>query len=154
MQAERRGRRPHAGRRQFGLQSTCMPRDAGRVARVRASHGLPRKGRASRLAQSLTLACVACTASRTAAARALNPQALIQWKRNLIQDLGGEEVATVQQRELVDLAARTKLYLDSVDAWLMEQWSLVNARGGSAGPNGPSLGRVAAWAAGDDPAGR
>ena len=57
---------------------------------------------------------------RSAAARAL-----LAWRRDLIADLGGEDSLSAQQRVIVDLAARTKLYVDSLDAWLMQPPSLV-----------------------------
>lgn len=60
---------------------------------------------------------------RTAAGRAL-----VAWRRELLEDLGGEAAASTQQRAIVDLAVRTRLYVDSLDAWLMEQPSLVLAR--------------------------
>ena len=60
---------------------------------------------------------------RTAAARAL-----IAWRDDLITDLGGEKAISAQQRAIVELATRTRLYIDSIDAWLMGQPSLVNAR--------------------------
>lgn len=60
---------------------------------------------------------------RTAAGRAL-----IEWKRELLADLGGEEAVSAQKRAIVDLVVRTKLYVDSLDAWLMEQRTLVLAR--------------------------
>jgi len=60
---------------------------------------------------------------RSAAARAL-----IAWRRELVEDLGGESAISAQERAILDLAAQTKLLLDSVDAWLMEQPTLVNAR--------------------------
>ena len=66
---------------------------------------------------------------RTAAA-----QALLAWRRELIADLGGEEAVSAQQRMLIELAARTRLYVDSIDAWIMEQPSLVNARKRSVHP--------------------
>jgi len=66
---------------------------------------------------------------RTAAA-----QALLAWRRELIADLGGEEAVSAQQRMLIELAARTRLYVDSIDAWIMEQSSLVNARKRSVHP--------------------
>jgi hypothetical protein len=56
---------------------------------------------------------------RTAAA-----QALLAWRRELVADLGGEDTISAQQRALVELAARTRLYVDSLDAWIMEQPSL------------------------------
>ena len=60
---------------------------------------------------------------RSAAARAL-----MRWRTELVRDLGGEQQISAQQRALVDLASRSKLYLDSLDAFLMTQPSLVNAR--------------------------
>ena len=60
---------------------------------------------------------------RTAAARAL-----LAWRDELLADLGGREAVSAQQMALVEVATRTKLYVDSLDTWLMEQSSLVNAR--------------------------
>jgi hypothetical protein len=55
-------------------------------------------------------------------------KALAQWRSELIRDLGGEGGISTQERAIVDLAVKTKLMLDSVDAWLLTQPSLVNAR--------------------------
>ncbi len=60
---------------------------------------------------------------RTAAA-----QALVQWKQELLRDLGGAENVSAQRMTVVEMVVRTKLYIDHVDAWLMEQDSLVNRR--------------------------
>ncbi len=60
---------------------------------------------------------------RTAAA-----QALVQWKADLLCDLGGEENVSAQRMTVVEMVVRTKLYIDHIDAWLMEQDSLVNKR--------------------------
>ncbi len=60
---------------------------------------------------------------RTAAARAL-----LGWRDDLIGALGGEDAVSPQQRALVDLAARTRLYVDAIDSWIVEQPSLVLAR--------------------------
>ena len=57
---------------------------------------------------------------RTAAA-----QALIAWRNELLADLGGEESVSATQMALVDIAIRTRLYVDSLDACIMEQESLV-----------------------------
>jgi hypothetical protein len=51
---------------------------------------------------------------------------LAAWKAALIGDLGGD--VSTQQAAVIDLAVRTKLLLDSIDAWLLVQPSLVNAR--------------------------
>lgn len=60
---------------------------------------------------------------RTALGRALHA-----WRADLVRDLGGAETLTTQQLQVVDLCLRTKLLLDSIDAWLLTQRSLVNQR--------------------------
>jgi hypothetical protein len=54
--------------------------------------------------------------------------ALKKWRRDLIADLGGDDAISTQQSALVDLAVKSKLLLDSVDAWLLTQDSLINKR--------------------------
>jgi hypothetical protein len=46
----------------------------------------------------------------------------------LITDLGGPAAVSTQELAVVDLAVRTKLLLDSIDAWLLTQRSLINVR--------------------------
>jgi hypothetical protein len=53
-------------------------------------------------------------------------RALAKWRLDLIQDLGGD--VSTQQSALVDLAVKSKLLLDSLDAWLLTQDSLINKR--------------------------
>lgn len=53
---------------------------------------------------------------------------LARWRVDLVADLGGAEGISTQEAAVVDLAVKTKLLLDSVDAWLLTQPSLVNAR--------------------------
>jgi hypothetical protein len=60
---------------------------------------------------------------RSAAARALG-----QWRRDLVADLGGEAAITAQQRALVEVVSRTRLFLDHLDAFLLQQRSLVNKK--------------------------
>ena len=67
---------------------------------------------------------------RTAAARDL-----LAWKADLENDLGGQDNLSAQQRGLIDLAVRTRLYVDSLDAYIMEQPSLVNHRPSLHGPS-------------------
>ena len=55
-------------------------------------------------------------------------KALAQWRKELIEDLGGPEAVSTQKQAIIDLAVHTKLLLDSIDAWLLKQPSLVNAR--------------------------
>jgi hypothetical protein len=51
---------------------------------------------------------------------------LKKWRRELVQDLGGD--VSIQQGAVIDLAVKSKLILDSIDSWLLVQPSLVNAR--------------------------
>jgi hypothetical protein len=60
---------------------------------------------------------------RTAAA-----QGLIAWRSELVNALGGEGQVTPQRLALIDMAVRTRLFIDHVDSFLMEQSSLVNRR--------------------------
>jgi len=53
---------------------------------------------------------------------------LTRWRAELIADLGGTDAISTQQAALVELAVTSKLLLDSVDAWLLTQPSLVNRR--------------------------
>ena len=55
-------------------------------------------------------------------------KALAQWRKELIEDLGGPEAVSTQKHALIDLAVHTKLLLDTIDTWLLKQPSLVNAR--------------------------
>jgi hypothetical protein len=55
-------------------------------------------------------------------------RALLQWRNERIEDLGGADAVTTQQLAIVELAVKSKLMLDSIDAWLLKQPSLVNAR--------------------------
>ena len=54
--------------------------------------------------------------------------ALRRWKADLIRDLGGKESISTQQETLIELAARSKIMLDSVDFWILAQPTLVNSR--------------------------
>ena len=53
---------------------------------------------------------------------------LAAWRADLVVDLGGEGALSTQQRALIDVVVRQKLLLESVDAWLLTQPSLVNSR--------------------------
>src|SRR5215470_7699282 len=55
-------------------------------------------------------------------------RALADWRQELIDDLGGTNAVSTQERAIVDLAVKTKLLLDSIDAWLLTQPSLINKR--------------------------
>lgn len=53
---------------------------------------------------------------------------LDQWTEGLIADLGGRENISQQQATIVEMAMRTKLMLDSIDAWMLQQPSLINTK--------------------------
>lgn len=67
-------------------------------------------------------------AARKVALERLSPPVLIEWRHDLVADLGGEDRLSTQQLAIVDLAVRDKLLLDSLDAWLFAQPSIVNKR--------------------------
>src|SRR5262245_28931708 len=58
---------------------------------------------------------------RTALGRALE-----DWRNGLLNHLGGIGQTSTQQRQVVDLAVKTKLILDSIDAHLVTRPSVVN----------------------------
>ncbi len=60
---------------------------------------------------------------RTTAARTL-----LDFRRELLDDLGGEPSISAARLALVEMAVRTRLYLDHVDAFLMSQPSLIMKR--------------------------
>jgi hypothetical protein len=45
-----------------------------------------------------------------------------------LDDLGGSQGTSTQQRQLADLAVKTKFILESIDGWILKQPSLVNAK--------------------------
>jgi hypothetical protein len=61
--------------------------------------------------------------------RTLAGRALVRWRKELVTTLGGPDAVTPQRQALIDLAVRTRLFVDHVDAWLMEQSTLVGGRG-------------------------
>ncbi len=54
-------------------------------------------------------------------------KALFAWQDDLVRDLGGADIST-QKKTLVEMATRTRLYIDHVDAFLLTQPSLINKR--------------------------
>jgi hypothetical protein len=55
-------------------------------------------------------------------------RALHDWRESLLADLGGAETISTQQLALVDLAVRSKLLVDSVDAYVLAMPSPVNKK--------------------------
>ena len=51
--------------------------------------------------------------------------ALKAWRKELIEDLGGEETVSLQQRTIVEVASTTRLMISSLDAWITSQPSLM-----------------------------
>jgi len=88
-----------------------------RRSRPYRKHGLDRLKTAVRLLGARTLD------RRTAVGKAL-----AQWRSDLVADLGGAETVSTQKAAVIDLALKTKLLLDSIDAWLLRQPSLVDRR--------------------------
>ena len=64
---------------------------------------------------------------RTRAARDL-----MTWRDAIVTDLGGEENVSAQRHALLDLAVKTKLLLDGLDVWLLNQETLVSEKGKAA----------------------
>lgn len=103
-----------------GVSGKCPVRKRrridGRTRRPNLKHGL------YTLKTAVThLGSRALPSASTALGRELR-----EWRAALIADLGGEDAITTQQRALVDLVVRTKLLVDSVDAYLLSLPSLVN----------------------------
>src|SRR5439155_21004729 len=53
-------------------------------------------------------------------------KALQAWRSDMITDLGGIEELSAAKRALVDAAVKTKPILDSIEAWMFSQPSLVS----------------------------
>ena len=66
--------------------------------------------------------------ARTLDGRTSVGRALATWRAQLESDLGGHDALSAQQQSMIDVAMRTKLMLDSIDAWLLSQPSLINKR--------------------------
>ena len=60
--------------------------------------------------------------------RTVAAQALFAWRNELLTDLGGEGNVSAQQMALVEMAVRTRLYVEHLDFFLMQQESLVNRK--------------------------
>jgi hypothetical protein len=65
--------------------------------------------------------------------RAIDPatpvgRMLTEWRAELIEALGGESEVSPQQAILIDLIARDRMIIASVDGWLSEQASLINRK--------------------------
>jgi hypothetical protein len=61
-------------------------------------------------------------------ARRTAMRAVRTWQRELIADLGGDDNISRQKLTILEMATRTRLYIEHIDSWLMEQDSLINKR--------------------------
>ena len=61
-------------------------------------------------------------------------KALDHWRKELVSDLGGTEQVSTQQLAVINVTVKTKLLLDSLDVWLLQQPSLINHRKRSVHP--------------------
>ncbi len=88
------------------------------------------KGNANRTKHGLSTLkkAVSTLGSRAIDGRSTVGRELSAWRADLLADLGGVETIPTQKLALVEQAVRTKLLLDSIDAWLLVQPSLVNKR--------------------------
>ncbi len=77
---------------------------------------------------------VSTLGSRTIDRRTTTGRALAAWRSELLADLGGIEAVSTQELALVEEAVKTKLILDSVDAWLLSQPTLIAKRSRSVLP--------------------
>jgi hypothetical protein len=87
------------------------------MAQTRNRHGL------KALKARVTVRGLSAIDGRTIAA-----QSLFAWRVDLLNALGGQQHVSPQKIALIDLAVRTKLYIDHLDAFLLSQPSLVNRR--------------------------
>lgn len=118
------GRSPAAFARRFG--GGCGPHV--RLQSVNPTQNPPSTPRRSYQRHGLTRlrAAVRTLGPRVLDKRTTLGKALASWKADLVRDLGGNP--STQQMALIELATRTKLLLDSVDAWLLVQPTLINRR--------------------------
>jgi hypothetical protein len=66
--------------------------------------------------------------------RSLAARMLVRWKKQLVVALGGEQEISPQRMCLVDLAVRTRLFVESLDAFLVGEQSLMNKKAKSVLP--------------------
>jgi len=86
-----------------------MTAQSGRLGRrIYSKHGL------TRLKHS-----VKALGNRSIDRRTTIGRALTAWRSELLADLGGIEAVSTQELALVEEAVKTKLILDSIDAWLL-----------------------------------
>jgi hypothetical protein len=55
-------------------------------------------------------------------------RAVMSWKQELLRDLGGQDHVSSQRLAIIDMAVRTRLFIDHIDSFLLVQRSLINKR--------------------------
>jgi len=58
--------------------------------------------------------------------RSVEWQFIQAWMKDLVRDLGGAEGLTTVQRTVINTAARTKLYMDKLDEFLITKHSMTD----------------------------
>ena len=91
---------------------------SGSKGGARPGSGAP-NGNGNALKHGLTTLRDAATklGSRAIDGRSSLSYQLKKWRADLVADLGGEDNVSVQQSALIDLTVKSKLLLDSIDAW-------------------------------------
>jgi hypothetical protein len=112
----------------MGVRNTLMKIEWDEMRCRRAQFGAGSPANAPVLKARLTTLrrCVAAIGGRVIDGRTTMARSLAAWRADLVRDLGGDP--STAQLAVIELAVRTKLLLDSVDAWLLVQPSLLNAR--------------------------
>lgn len=85
-----------------------------------------RKG--SRHGRNAAMVRVRLAGFRSVDRRMVAARTAMAWRSELLADLGGEESLTAARMALVESATRSWLFVQAIDAWLLGQTSLVNAR--------------------------
>ena len=85
----------------------------------------PRRGRPQTHGIMALRRAVEGLGNRVVSRRTKVGRALWKWRSELLDDLGGIEAVSTQELALVEEAVKTKLILDSVDAWLLTQSTLI-----------------------------
>ena len=113
-----------------GLFGRCVPRVCSPRWPHEPHRKAPRKPRSYQRSGVHTLKRAVVTVGSRAlpTRRTALGRALAEWRVSLVADLGGQGNVSTQQLALVDVAVRTKLMLDSVDAYVLGLDALVNRR--------------------------
>src|SRR5438105_3118303 len=111
------------------VSTGCPPSNPPAVPVGKRRSGAPRgNGNARKHGISTLKRTVKLLGARVVDKRTKLGLALGAWRSDLIDDLGGVTAISTQEAAIIDAAVKTKLILDSVDAWLLKQPSLVSRR--------------------------